>query len=120
MTDEVPCPRQCKGKNYCKRVTRDGVVYRCAGALAAKLGVTRGAVYQSLYKYGNADHCGIRKGIRPGSGKKTHCRPVRVGPHSWPSITDAAADLGVSRQLLTRMLRGNGEAVLALVMRKKG
>lgn len=120
MTDEVPCPRQCRGKNICKRVTRDGVVYRCAEALASTLGVKRGAVYQSLHRYGDADHCGIPKGIRPGSGKKNHCRPVKVGPHSWPSVSDAAADLGVSRQLLTRMLRDDGEALLALVMRIKG
>jgi len=117
---EVPCARQCRGGDYCKRVVRGGVTYRCAAALAEALGVTRSAVYQSLHRYGDAEHCAIRKGIKPGTRLANHRKPVRVGPHSWPSITAAAADLGVSRRLLGYQLKTAPQAVLALVMRIKG
>lgn len=120
MTDEVPCPRQCRGQNICKRVVRAGVTYRCPAALAATLGITRSAVYQSLHRYGDAEHCGVPKGIKPGTRLANHRTPVRVGPHSWPSITAAAADLGVSRRLLGYQLKTAPQAVLALVMRIKG
>ena len=119
MTDEVACTRQCRGGNYCKRVVRAGVTYRCPAALAATLGVTRSAVYQSLHRYGDAEHCGVPKGMRQG-GMANHRKPVKVGPHSWPSITAAAADLGVSRRLLGYQLKTAPQAVLALVMRIKG
>lgn len=116
---EVPCSRPCSKKLVCRRVMRAGVTYRCTAVLAEKLGVTRSAVYQSLHRYGDAEHCGTPKGMRPG-GMAHHRKPVKVGPHSWPSITAAAVDLGVSRRLLGYQLKTDMQAVLALVMRKKG
>lgn len=117
---EVPCPRPCSKKLVCRRVMRGGVTYRCTAVLAEKLGVTRSAVYQSLHRYGDAEHCAIPKGIKPGTRLANHRKPVKIGPHSWPSITAAAADLGVSRRLLGYQLKTDMQAVLALVMRKKG
>lgn len=119
MTDEVACTRQCRGGS-CKPVMRGGVTYRCPAALAATLGVTRSAVYQSLHRYGDAEHCGVRKGIKPGTQLGNHRKPIKVGPHSWPSITAMALDLGVSRRLLGYQLKTAPQAVLALVMRIKG
>lgn len=120
MTDEVACTRQCRGGDCCKRVVRAGVTYRCPAALAATLGVTRSAVYQSLHRYGDAEHCGVRKGIKPGTRLGNHRKPIKFGPHSWPSITAMALDLGVSRRLLGYQLKTAPQAVLALVMRTKG
>ena len=119
MTDEVACTRTCKGGS-CKRVVRGGTTYRCPGALADALGLSRNAVYQSLHRYGDAEHCGVRKGIKPGTGMGNHRKPVRVGPHQWASISAMALDLGVSRRLLGYQLKNAPQAVLALVMRKKG
>lgn len=120
MTDEVACTRQCRGGDYCKRVVRGGVTYRCPAALAATLGITRSAVYQSLHRYGDAEHCGVRKGIKPGTQLGNHRKPIKFGPHQWPSITAMALDLGVSRRLLGYQLKTAPQAVLALVMRIKG
>lgn len=119
MTEEVACTRQCRGGS-CKPVMRGGVTYRCPAALAATLGVTRSAVYQSLHRYGDAEHCGVRKGIKPGTQLGNHRKPIKFGPHSWPSIAAMALDLGISRRLLGYQLKTAPQAVLALVMRIKG
>ena len=118
MTDEVACTRACKGGS-CRRVVRGGITYRCPNALADALGVSRGAVYQSLFRHGDAEHCGVRKGIKPGTRLGNHRKPIRVGPHQWPSISALALDLGVNRRLLGYQLKLAPHAVLALVMRKK-
>lgn len=117
---EVPCARQCRGGDYCKRVVRGGVTYRCAAALAEALGVTRSAVYQSLHRYGDAEHCAIPKGIKPGTRLANYRKPIKVGPHSWTSITAMALDLGVSRRLLGYKLKTSPTEVLEIVMRVKG
>ena len=113
------CSKDCRG-HQCFPVSRAGVVYRCPQALADALGIKRQSVYQSLYRHGNAEKCGIRKGIIPGSGKINHKKPVAVGPHQWPSISHMARDLGVGRRQLGINLRHHPERVLALVMRTKG
>jgi len=119
VTDEVACTRTCKGGS-CKRVVRGGVTYRCPGALADALGVSRAAVHQSLFRHGDAEHCGVRKGIKPGTRLGNHRKPIRVGPHQWPSISAMALDLGVNRRMLGYQLKTAPQAVLALVMRIKG
>lgn len=113
---EVPCPRSCRG-GQCRRVMRQGKTYRCPQALADELGLTRSAVYQSLHKHGDAEHCGIPKGIVPGSGKVNHRKPVTFGPHLWPSIAAMARELGVERTMLGRKLKTDPEAVMGMVMR---
>ena len=118
-SDEVQCQRQCRGGS-CKRVVRGGVTYRCPGSLADALGVSRSAVYQSLHRYGDAEHCGIRKGIKPGTRMGNHRKPIKVGPHQWPSISAMAIDIGVSRRMLGYKLKIAPQSVLALVMRAKG
>lgn len=124
MCSEVPCPRQdtdspCKG-THCKRVSRSGVIYRCTTSLAATLGVSRGAVQKSLSRHGDAEHVGIRKGIRPGSGKANHTKPIQVGPHKWPSITAMAQTLTIERSLLCKKIKADPQSVLALVMERLG
>lgn len=116
---EVECTKGCNGRQ-CMRVSRAGVVYRCPQALADALGIKRQSVYQSLHKHGHAEKCGIKKGIVAGSGKANHRKPVSVGPHSWPSISHMARDLGVGRRQLSINLRRHPERVLALVMGRKG
>lgn len=111
------CAHPCNGR--CRWVGRQGVIYRCARALADELGVTVGAVYQSLHKHGDAEHVGTRKGV-PVGGLGNHRKPVKVGPHQWPSVSHMARDLGVDRTMLGKKLRRQPEAVLALVMRAKG
>jgi hypothetical protein len=119
MTDPIPCTRSCKGGS-CKPVMRQGATYRCPAALASALGISRNAVYQSLHRYGDAEHCGIRKGIKPGTRLGNHRRPIKVGPHQWPSISAMAIDLKVSRRQLGYQLKAAPQSVLALVMRTKG
>ncbi len=119
MTDQIACTRQCKGGS-CRPVMRQGVEYRCPAALAATLGVSRSAVYQSLHRYGDAEHCAIRKGIKPGTRLGNHRKPIKVGPHQWPSITAMALDLGVSRRVLGYQLKTQPSVVLETVMRVKG
>ena len=119
MTDQIACTRQCKGGS-CRPVMRQGVEYRCPAALAVTLGVSRSAVYQSLFRYGDAEHCGIRKGIKPGTRLGNHRKPVKVGPHQWPSISAMALDIGVSRHVLGYQLKTAPQRVLALVMKAKG
>lgn len=111
---EVPCSRPCSAKLVCRRVSRGGVVYRCARALAEAFGVTPHAVYQSMYKHGDAERVG-----RPtkGGNNKT---PVTIGKYSWPSITHLARDLGMNRSHIDKMIRRHPDRVLALVMAKKG
>jgi DNA-binding phage protein len=99
---------------------RQGVEYRCPAALAATLGVSRSAVYQSLHRYGDAEHCAIRKGIKPGTRLGNHRKPIKVGPHQWPSISAMALDLGVSRRVLGYQLKTQPSVVLETVMRVKG
>lgn len=95
-------------------------MYRCPQSLADALGINRDSVYQSMYKHGHAENCGIPKGVRKGSGKVNHRKPVKVGPHSWPSVSAMAIDLGVGRRQLGINLKHHPERVLALVMRVKG
>lgn len=119
MSEQVPCSRQCKGGS-CRPVMRQGVEYRCPAALAATLGVTRSAVYQSLHRYGDAEHCGIRKGIKPGTRLGNYRKPIKVGPHQWPSISAMALDLGVNRRILGYKLKASPREVLEIVMGRKG
>jgi hypothetical protein len=112
---EVPCELPCSAKLVCRRVVRKGTVYRCTAVLAKTLGVTKSAVYQSLHRYGDAEHCGTPKG-----GRGNNRRPIQIGPHVWPSVTAMAADLGVSRRQLGYNLATDPQRVLALVMRVKG
>lgn len=119
MTEPVPCTRQCKG-GQCKAVMRQGITYRCPAALADTLGITRNSVYQSLHRHGDVEHCGVRKGIKPGTQPGNHRKPIKVGPHQWPSITAMAADIGVSRRLLGYKLKHQPIVVLETVMRVKG
>jgi hypothetical protein len=119
MTEEVPCSRQCRGRLTCKRVVRAGVTYRCAAALANALGVSPGAVYMSFRRHGNAEHCGIPKGVKPGTRLANYRKPMTVGPHSWPSITAMAADLGTNRKWIGRKMKSAPMEIVALVMRVK-
>jgi hypothetical protein len=99
---------------------RQGVEYRCPAALAATLGVSRSAVYQSLHRYGDAEHCGVPKGSKPGTRLANYRKPMTVGPHSWPSITAMAADLGTNRKWIGRKMKSAPMEIVALVMRVKG
>ena len=103
---------------HCRRVSKAGKTYRCAEALAQAFGVSRSAVYQSLHRHGHAEVVGKPKGITPGSGKANHCKPVRVGPHQWPSVVAMAKDLGVNRRSIGEKLLRDPEGAIALVMRK--
>ena len=116
---EVPCERPCSAKLVCRRVTRAGVTYRCARALAEALGINVQSIYQSLHKHGDAEHCGIRKGIRPGSGKANHRKPVKLGADEWPSISAMARDLGIDRSVLGKKLKTNPSALLPDLMKWK-
>lgn len=120
MTDEVACTRQCKGKGYCKRVIRAGVTYRCAAALAEALGLSRNAVYMSFHRHGNAEYCGSTKGGKVGERGANYRKPMTVGPHSWPSITAMAADLGTNRKWIGRKMKSAPMEIVALVMKVKG
>lgn len=111
---EVACTKVCSGWR-CKRVARDGVVYRCTTVLSETLGLTRSAVHQSLHRHGDADHCGIKKGKQIGTPSPNR-KPVSVGVHQWPSISAMAVDLNVDRSLLRRMLTSDMEWVVAKVM----
>lgn len=111
---EVVCPKVCVGWR-CRRVARAGVVYRCASALASELGVSRGAVHQSLHRHGDAEHCGRKRGVKVGATGGNR-REVRVGVHAWPSVTAMAVDLGVERSGLSKKLSTDAEWVVAKVM----
>jgi len=115
---EVPCSRSCDSRS-CRRVARQGITYRCPQALADALGLTRSAVYQSLHRYGDAEHCGIRKGIKPGSGKANHRKPVKFCGYMWPSVSAMARELGVERTGLGKKLKSDRQAVLAMLMKVK-
>lgn len=106
---EVPCTKSCRG--HCLRVSRAGVTYRCAKAMAHAFGVQSAAVYQALHRHGNAERVGGKRG-----GAGNHKKPVQVGPHKWPSISAMALALGVDRTMLGKKLRREPEAVLSLVM----
>lgn len=110
---EVSCPRPCPGRQ-CRRVSRFGTVYRCAQALANELGVTRNAIYQSLYRHGDAEHAGAPRG-----GRRNNRRPIKVGVHYWDSITALARDLGMDRSHIGKTIQNDPQALLALVMRHK-
>ncbi len=112
--NEIPCDRLCSAKLVCRRVARDGVVYRCAQVLADTLGVTRHAVYQSLYRNGTADRVG-----KPGPGGNNR-RPVVIGKHHWPSISHMARDLGMNRSHIDKLFRRDAQRLLAIVMKVKG
>lgn len=109
----IACDRPCSAKLVCKPVAKGGTVYRCAAALAEAYGVTRGAVYQALYRYGDAEAVG-----RPPKGGNNRT-PVTVGRFHWPSISHLARDLGMNRSHIDKMIRRHPERVLALVMRRK-
>lgn len=111
---EIPCSKPCSTTLVCRRVARDGVVYRCAQVLADTLGVTRHAVYQSLYRNGTADRVG-KSG--PG-GNNRH--PVTIGRHRWPSISHMARDLGMNRSHIDKLFRRDAQRLLAIVMKVKG
>lgn len=111
---EVPCPRECRLQKACRRVSRAGVLYRCAAALANEMGVTRHAVYQSFYRHGDAESVG-----KPTKGGNNR-RPVKIGKHSWPSISHLARDLGMGRSHIDKLVRHQPERLLGIVMRMKG
>lgn len=104
----------------CKRVVRAGVTYRCAAALANALGVSPGAVYMSFHRHGNAEYCGSTKGGKVGERGANYRKPMTVGPHSWPSITAMAADLGTNRKWIGRKMKSAPMEIVVLVMKVKG
>jgi DNA-binding phage protein len=110
----IPCDRPCAAKLVCKPVANSGTVYRCAAVLAAAKGVTRFAVYQALYRNGDAEAVG-----RPRKGGN-NCTPVKIGKYAWPSISHLARDLGMNRSHIDKMIRRYPERVVALVMKAKG
>lgn len=111
--DQIPCNRACASKRICLPVENQGQIYRCAHALAETYGVTPNAVWQALSRTGSTACLGNIK------GRGNHRKPVRVGPHEWPSYTAAANDLGVDRSLIGKLLRHDPERLLGLVMKKK-
>lgn len=112
------CKKACAKKLVCKRVEYRGTVYRCANALAKTLGVTRHAVYQSLYRKGNLDTLGSPRGGPVGQRKLRHARPVSFAGKHWPSVSAMARDLGVSRHAIRNYLEGAADKLLALVMKR--
>ncbi len=118
VAPEVTCSRPCSSKLVCRRVVRAGVVYRCVTALSEALGINRPAVYQSLHRHGDAEHCGTGKGIKPGRGYiGNNRRPVSMCGHSWPSVSAMARDLGIGRSMLSKALKHDPESVIPHILR---
>lgn len=109
----ILCHRPCAAKRACLPVENQGQIYQCAHALAAAYEVTVGAVYQALHRTGSTRCLGNIK------GRGNHRKPLRVGPHQWPSYTAAANELGIDRSLIGKLLRNDPERLLGLVMKKK-
>lgn len=109
--NEVPCPAPCKSGG-CFTVRKGDTLYRCAKAFSHATGVKIGTIYQSLSRTGSVETIG-----NPRGGSKSNTRPVTIGPHHWPSIRAMASDLACNRSTLSKWLKSNPEAVLALVMR---
>jgi len=111
---EVPCPCACKG-THCMRIEHHGQVYRCTAALSDVLGLTRGAIWQSLARNGTTAYLGTNR-----RGRGNNKKPVQVGPHKWPTIGAMAQDLGLDRSHLGKLLKHDKDRVLAYVMKVKG
>lgn len=103
-----------------------GVTYRNAKEAASALGISKNTIYLHLCR-GTIDSAGLGPGRAPGSrhGGGCHAKPVRIGPHSFPS--QGAVDrflgkrLGYTSQVLRRRGKGRTKAydtLVGLVMAK--
>ena len=83
-----------------------GVVYPSIAAAAAAVGVDPSTISKSLARQGDADGCGLGANAprRKYRGTATYQRPVTIHGVSWPSVTAAAADLGMTRDAMSKRL----------------
>lgn len=106
---QISCHKPCK---KCFPVSHGEAVYQCVKALSAHIGVSTQAIYQALSKTGSTERCGKVRGGRLGNVK-----PVTIGKHSWPSVSEMARETSADRSTICKQLKRDPQKVLAHVMR---
>ena len=104
---------------HCVRTMWRDVEYPSLVALSKASGRSMRTSEYHLTRYGNVDRLGVGKSGT--IGNKASSQPVTVGPCKWPSKSEMAADLGVSRPTLRAWLTGKAgpeghEKLMAAVM----
>ena len=109
--DWQPQPRGPAPYPVCIR----GVVYPSAVAAGAALGVSAGSV-RTLVEQGRADQIGLGRGK---ASPPNHRKPLRIGPHQFASIADAARKLSVGSETRVRKMirRGDFEPLISAAMK---
>ena len=79
-----------------------GTLYADAWEAAEALGVSRVTIYR-LNNMGRIDSAGVGRGKHT-NHYKPKARPVRIGPIEYPSMRDAAKDLGVTLGTVKRYM----------------
>lgn len=97
------------------RIEVRGKTYKDAHAAARALGVSVSTIYTALHR-GTIDRVGIGagRGTRDASRQE---KPVRIGPLTWRSRKDCAADLGVDERYVGKVLREGGKRSRANLLR---
>lgn len=99
------------------RIRIRGVNYENPQAAAAALGVKTHTIYTAVAS-GREDFIGL--GTSRVKNRVAPCmlKPVNIGPFHWLSHKQAAADLGIHRSTLSKMLgKGRTDELTALAMR---